>query len=54
MVIKSGNMRWVDHVACMREMRNAYRISSENLMGRDHSENLDVGGKVVVEWVLWK
>jgi hypothetical protein len=25
-MIKSRRMRWVGHVACMREMRNAYKI----------------------------
>jgi len=25
-VIKSRRMRWVEHVACMGEMRNAYKI----------------------------
>jgi len=25
-VIKSKRMRWVGHVACMGEMRNAYKI----------------------------
>jgi hypothetical protein len=26
MVIKSRRMRWAEHVACMEEMRNPYRV----------------------------
>jgi hypothetical protein len=25
-MMKLGRMRWADHVACMGEMRNAYRV----------------------------
>jgi len=27
---------------------------SENLEGRVHLEDLGIGGKVVLEWILWK
>jgi len=33
-------MSWARHVACTREMRNAYNI----LVGRDHLEDLGVEG----------
>jgi hypothetical protein len=26
----------------------------ENLKGRDHLEDLDVGGKIILEWILGK
>jgi hypothetical protein len=26
----------------------------ENLKGRDHSENLDVDGRIILEWMLGK
>jgi hypothetical protein len=26
----------------------------ENLEGRDHSEDLGVGGKIILEWILGK
>jgi hypothetical protein len=29
-------------------------VSSENLKGRDHLEDLNVDGKIVLEWILWK
>jgi len=27
---------------------------SENLKGSDHSEDLSVNGKIILEWILWK
>jgi hypothetical protein len=27
---------------------------SENLTGRDHSEDLDIDGKIILEWILGK
>jgi hypothetical protein len=38
----------------MGEMRNAYTILVENLKGRDHSEDLGVDGKIILEWILGK
>jgi len=35
-------------------MRNAYKILSEILKGKDHSEELDVDGKVILWWILGK
>jgi hypothetical protein len=53
-VIKPRRMRWIEHVACIKGMRNADKIFlSENLKGRDHLENLCVGGKIT-EWILGK
>jgi hypothetical protein len=31
MVVKSTEMRWVGHVTCMKEMRDAYDIPVEKL-----------------------
>jgi hypothetical protein len=42
------------HVACMGEMRNAYRIVVENQKGRDHLEDLGIDGKIILEWILWE
>jgi hypothetical protein len=43
-VIKSRRMRWVRHVALMGETRNTYKILSENLRGKNCSEDLSIGG----------
>jgi hypothetical protein len=47
-------MRWVGHVARMGEMRNAYKIWSENLKARDHSEDLGIDGKIILECITGK
>jgi hypothetical protein len=36
------------------EMRNGYSILVENLKGGDRSENLDVDGRIILEWILGK
>jgi hypothetical protein len=46
-------MMW--HVARMDEIRKAYRIfCSENLKGRNHSEDLVVVGRIILKWILGK
>jgi hypothetical protein len=30
------------------------RFCLENPRGRDHSENLNVDGRILLKWVLWK
>jgi len=44
-VIKSRRMGWVEHIACVGEMRNTYtKFWSEILRGRNHLEYLDIDG----------
>jgi hypothetical protein len=38
----------------MGETRNEYSTLSENLNGKDDSEDLGVGGKIILEWILGK
>jgi hypothetical protein len=38
-VIKSSRIRWVGHVACMGEMRNAHKMLIEKFKGRDNLED---------------
>jgi hypothetical protein len=47
-VIESRRMRWVWNVACMREMRNGYKIFLRK------TEDLGVDRKVILEWILGK
>jgi hypothetical protein len=44
-VIKSRRIVWAAHVVSTGEMKNAYKILSENLKERDHSEDLSVDGR---------
>jgi hypothetical protein len=48
-MIKSRKMRWSGHVARMGEMRNAYKVLVGKCEGRDHSEDLGVDGKIILE-----
>jgi hypothetical protein len=50
-VIKSTKKRLEGQVAHMEAMRNAYKILVGNLMGRSHSEDLDVDERIL-EWTL--
>jgi hypothetical protein len=51
-VIKSRRPRFVGNVGGMGEMRNAYKILSENVEEIDHSEDLGVDG-ITSEWILY-
>jgi hypothetical protein len=48
-VIKSRRLRCVGHVARIEEMHTIFR--SENLKGRDHSEDVDIDGKLILKYV---
>jgi len=39
-------MRWVGHVACRGEKRNAYRVLVGKHEGKNHVEDLDISGRV--------
>jgi hypothetical protein len=52
--IKSRKVRWAGHIARTRETRNAYKVWSENLKGRDLSEELGVDGRIILEEILGK
>jgi hypothetical protein len=36
----------------MGEMRNTYKYWPENLKERDQSEDLEVDGRIILEWIL--
>jgi len=52
-MIISRRMRWFWHVACMGEVTNT-KFLSENLKGRDHSEDLGTDEKMISELILGK
>jgi len=37
------------HAACMGKMRKVYKIWLKNLKGRDHSEDLNINGRIILE-----
>jgi hypothetical protein len=46
--IRSRRIRWTERVACMGEMRNAYRILVPTLKGKGHSEDLGVDRRIIL------
>jgi hypothetical protein len=48
-VIKSRRIRWIGHAAHMGEMRNVYSILVGKLERRDHSEDLGIDGRLILE-----
>jgi hypothetical protein len=36
----SSRIKWSEHVACMGEIKNVYKVWPENLKGREHLEDL--------------
>jgi hypothetical protein len=48
-LIKAKRMRWAGNVARMGEKRNAYRAQVGRPDGRDHYEDLDDGGKIILK-----
>jgi hypothetical protein len=50
-VIKPSRMRWAGHAARMGEMRNTI-FWLDSLKGKDHSENLDVHTRIILQCIL--
>jgi hypothetical protein len=38
----------------MGQIRNEYKIWLESLKGRDHPEDLDIDGRIILKWNLRK
>jgi len=53
-VIKSKMMGLVGHVVYKSVEKCILNIGQKNLKGRDHSENLSVDGRIILEWILEK
>jgi len=53
-VIKSKTMRLAGHVARVGDMRNAYKILSENLKVKDRLEDLGVEKRTILKFILGK
>jgi hypothetical protein len=51
-IIKSRRIRWVGHVARMGRRRTCIGYWWESQGERDHYEDLDVGGWIILGWFL--
>jgi hypothetical protein len=53
-MITSRKMRWVERVAVMCAKTNAYRVWCQSHKERDHYKDLDIGGLIILKWILEK
>jgi hypothetical protein len=51
-MMKSRRMRWAGHVARIGERRTHIGYWSESQRERDHYEDQDVGGWLILRWIL--
>jgi hypothetical protein len=51
-VIKSRRLMWAEHVARMGEERGVYRVWLGGPNVRDHWEDLGVGGRITLSWII--
>jgi hypothetical protein len=51
-IIKSRRIRWAGHVARMGRRGMHIGFWWESQKERDHREDLDVGGRIILEWIL--
>jgi hypothetical protein len=49
-VSRSEAMKLAGHILRVYEIKTAYRAVVENTKRSEHSENLDVGGKIILKW----
>jgi hypothetical protein len=47
-------MKWAGHVAIMRKMRNECKLLVGKPEGKNHSKDLSVDGKIILEWISGK
>jgi hypothetical protein len=50
-IIKSRT-RWAGHIARKMEKRNAFRLLVRKPEGKNHKEDQDVGGWIILGWIL--
>jgi hypothetical protein len=53
-MMKSRMIRWAGHVARRVKKRNAYRILVGRPEGKSHYVDQDIGGRIILKWILEK
>jgi hypothetical protein len=50
--MKSIRIKQVVYAACIRDIRNEYKILVENLKRRDHLGDLGINGMIILKLIL--
>jgi len=53
-VIKSRRVSWIEYVVCVGEMRNLYKILVGKPEGKRALRDLDIDGRIILEWISEK
>jgi hypothetical protein len=53
-MIKLRRMRWAGHAVCTKKKTNAYRILLRKTKGMKLLGRLDLGGRIILKWILKK
>jgi hypothetical protein len=53
-IMKSRRIRWAGHVSCVGEKRNACRVLVGKPEGTRPLGRLDIGGRIILRWILKK
>jgi hypothetical protein len=53
-MVKRRKMKLAGNIACMGEKRNAYRVLVRKTEGKKPLGRLDVGGRIILIWILEK
>jgi hypothetical protein len=53
-VIKTGIMRWTEHIARWESEEEHTGFLWDSQRERDHLGDLDMGGKIRLKWIIWK
>ena len=53
-MIKSRRMRWAGHVARVEEERGVHKVLVGKPEGKNHWGDEDVGGRIILRWILRK
>jgi hypothetical protein len=54
MIVKSRSKRWAEHVACVGEKKNSYRVMVGKSERKIPLEIVGIAGMIIFRWLLMK